>query len=350
MKRPVALLSAVIVTALAVAAVAVGDSAGPITFEPPAYSVGNINGQNGWMKTGPYDAAVVATSSFAAAAGYGFGTQSLRISNAATSGSFGDQTFAPHVSTAAGEASTLNHFDATFQIGTALATLQPGLSLSVSPDNGSGGRMSYLRFDDEADGVHVFFDDVTDAGPVGTAATFNDHDIATLDRAHSHTIRFSIDFVPGPGNDVVKIYIDGALKATGTTWENYYRYDPEQTPSGNVVPTTSTLLFRAGGTAAPGTNGNGYLIDNVSYASSTATVPPTGNNPCKHGGWKTFSDPSFKNEGRCISHMHHPSHHGGPKPEKHKGGHPAGNHDKTFGHSGRGHGKSDGSNGKSGKR
>ena len=66
------------------------------------YVVGNINGQNGWSKTGPYDAAVAAVSSFPAASGYGFGTQALRISNAVVSGSFGDQTFAPPLANAAG--------------------------------------------------------------------------------------------------------------------------------------------------------------------------------------------------------------------------------------------------------
>ena len=59
---------------------------------------------------------------------------------------------------------------------------QPGLHMSVSPDNGSGARMSYLRFEDQADGVHVFFDDVTNPGPVGTVSNFSDTDIATLSR------------------------------------------------------------------------------------------------------------------------------------------------------------------------
>jgi hypothetical protein len=171
--------------------------------------------------------------------------------------------------------------------------------------------MSYLRFEDQVDGVHVFFDDVTDAGPVGTTAVFNEHDIATLDRAHSHTIRFSIDFVPGPGNDVVKIYVDGALKATGTTWENYYRYDPEQAGNHNVVPVTKTLLFRESGTAVPANSGNGFLIDNVSYASSSVSAT-TGKHACKHGGWKTFTNPTFKNQGRCVAFMnHHNEHHRG---------------------------------------
>jgi hypothetical protein len=311
MRRTVLLL-AVSVLALVGVAGAGADSLGPITFEPPSYVVGNINGQNGWSKTNPMiDAAVAAVSSLPAASAYGFGTQALRISNAVVSGSFGDQTFAPPLANAAGESTGLNHFDATFDIGMALATQQPGLALTVSPDDGTGGRMSFLRFEDQADGVHVFFDDVTDNGPIGTAATFNDHDIATFDRARAHTVRFSIDFVPGPGNDVVKIYIDGALRATGTTWENYYRYDPQQGGNHNVVPVTKTLLFREGGsvTAAPTTSRNGFLIDNVSYASSTVSTPPTsGKHACKHGGWKRFSNPSFKNQGRCISHLNHLAH------------------------------------------
>src|SRR5579871_5090343 len=206
MRKPVLLLSAVAALALAVAGLAGADSLGPITFETPTYTVGGINGQNGWVKTGTYDSAVATVASYPAAAGYGFGAQALRISSAVTSGSFGDQTFAPPLTTPASETSTTNHFEASFSIGTALSTFQPGLALSVSPDDGTGGRMSYLRFEDQADGVHVFFDDVTDNGPVGTAATFTEHDIATLSRTSAHTVKITIDFNAGPGNDVVKVY------------------------------------------------------------------------------------------------------------------------------------------------
>ena len=75
----------------------------PDHLEPPSYTPGDINGQNGWMKTGPYDVAVASVSSFPAAAGYGFGAQALRVSNAVASGSFSDQTFSPGLSSAAGE-------------------------------------------------------------------------------------------------------------------------------------------------------------------------------------------------------------------------------------------------------
>jgi hypothetical protein len=147
--------------------------------------------------------------------------------------------------------------------------------MTVSPDRGDGARMSFLRFEDQADGVHVFFVDVVDKGPVGTVATFRTSDIATLDRTHSHLIQFSIDFKDGTANDTVKIYIDSKLAANGTTWEDYYRYDPEQSP-GNKVPTVDKLLFRESGNSQhippydpnPSDIGNGFLIDRVTLASS----------------------------------------------------------------------------------
>ena len=58
------------------------------------------------------------------------------------------------------------------------------------------------------------------------------------------------------------------LEITGTTWEDYYRYDSEQTPQGNKVPTVDKVLFRESGTADSTHSGNGFLIDRVSLKSS----------------------------------------------------------------------------------
>ena len=190
---------------------------------------------------------MAAVSSFSNAAGFGFGSQALQISDSVTSGAFANQTFAPALTQQAGESTPQRFFSASFQLGTTQNGVQPGLHMSVSPDNGSGGRMSYLRFEDLANGVHVFFSDVTDSGPYYTLATFNETDIATLSRTEAHTIGFSIHLIPGPGNDVVRISIDGSLVKTGTTWEDYYRYDNENQGSGVQPPTTSTLEFREGG-------------------------------------------------------------------------------------------------------
>ncbi len=54
--------------------------------------------------------------------------------------------------------------------------------MTVSPDDGNGGRMSFLRFEDQADGVHVFFSDVTNPGPFPTVSNFVTTDIATITR------------------------------------------------------------------------------------------------------------------------------------------------------------------------
>jgi hypothetical protein len=251
------------------------------------YNLGSVNGQHGWSSTGPYDQEIV-TNTY----GYpAFGCKSLRISNAVTSGAFGDQTFTYSNPDETGETEAVsngmsggtrhNRFATHFSIASTMLAEQPGLSISVSPDRGDGARMSYLRFEDHADGIHVFFDDVEGMVPNGvdgctasTCANFVETEIAggsaatpALSRTTSHIMKYSIDFNDGPSNDVVRVFIDQTLVHTGTTWEDYYRFDPEQAGSGNKVPTTDSLIFRAGGTAVPANSGKGFLFDNINFFS-----------------------------------------------------------------------------------
>ena len=260
-----------VLAALAVAAIslfagsAAADTIAPIGFD--SYTLGDINGQQGWLNTGGYDAAVVAVS----------GGQALQISDAKTSGSFGDQIFSPGLASPSSESSN-QHFEAAFDIGTVSATPNDGLHLSISPDNGQGGRMSYLRFEyHQGDSlVHVFFDDVNQPSDCGSAgcANFQEKEIASFAPGTTHTFKFAIDLIPNASNDVVKIYMDGALETTGTTWEDYYRYDHESGPAN--PPAISKLLFKEGGTANLNDQGNGYLIDNVSLSSSGAVAGAAG--------------------------------------------------------------------------
>jgi hypothetical protein len=253
------------------------------------FTIGSINGQDGWIKTGAYDAAVVSnTFGFSP-----FGSQSLRISDAVTNGSFGDQTFAKPLVNAAGETDSTartfsigtlqNHFETQFDIASAVSNVQqPGMHLSVSPDRGDGSRMSYLRFEDGADGINVFFDDVQQPNactPSG-CANFVETQVGTnLTHAIPHTIKLTIDFIDGPSNDIVKVYIDGTLVHTGTSWEDYYRFDPEASAeqSPRIV---KTVMFRESGTANPTDSGKGFLIDNFSSLSGVTPIPvitiPTG--------------------------------------------------------------------------
>ena len=288
-----------------------------ITFEPPTYTTGSIHGQDGWSSSGPFDHKVVDNDLYPAPAS--FSTQSLRISNAVTSGSFGNQTFSKSLVNEAGETSAENggmsggvrqsHYEVSFNLASAVPTAQqPGLSMSTSPDRGDGARMSYLRFEDQADGIHVFFDDYRDHAPFGTSGNpavgcgiedeFAETEIAVVDRATAHNFKIVMDFVDGPRNDIVKVYVDGILSATGTSWEDYFRYC-----EGNPTRTVDSLLFRTAGPAAPGTFGQGFLIDNLNSISS---LPPATADQCKKNGWQGFTranGSSFKNQGDCIQYV-----------------------------------------------
>ena len=287
---------AVLVCAVLGAPAAAGaDTIGPIDFE--GYSVGNINAQNGWQKTGPYDVEIENVADFAAASGYGFGTKALRLSNSTTSGSFGDQTFSPALLNDAGETGASDggglssgvhqsHFEVEFKIGTTQATQQPGLAVTMSPDRGDGARMSFLRFQQGDDGIHVVFFDVDNPGPVGTVSSFEPHDVATITRGAQHSVRLEMEFADGAGNDVVEVFVDGNLVHTGTSWENYHRFDPEAAGSGNQIPTVDSALFRLSGTAAPATAGQGFLIDGFRLSSSTPTPTPGGGTAGQVGGKK----------------------------------------------------------------
>jgi hypothetical protein len=39
-------------------------------------------------------------------------------------------------------------------------------------------------------------------------------------------------------------------------------------------------------------------------------VVPTKKSDCKKGGWKTSTDPKFRNQGQCVSWFNHRSGHG----------------------------------------
>jgi len=250
-----------------------------VNFEKPTYNTGTINNQDGWKSagaSGPGNGCAFYDHAVASSTANGFKMQSLRVSNAVTSGCFSDQTFAKPIAGSVGESTAtagtftkgtrMTHFEMQFDILSASPNAQqPGLFVSVSPDRGDGSRMSYLGFEDTPAGINVIFYDVQ-----GTAnpANFVSSTIATgLDRTKPHRIRLTLDVKEGPSNDVVKVYIDCKLVKTGTSWENYYRYDSEakteQTPR-----LVKTVLFRSGGTAAPGTAGKGFFFDNLTVGAN----------------------------------------------------------------------------------
>ncbi len=260
---------------------ATADTRGPITFEPPTYALGSIDGQDGWVVTNPaLDQAVVANAGSAPAS---FGPQSWRFSNATTSGAFGDQPFSPSTVNEAGETSAQNAalsggsrqttFVATWDFASTSTTEQPGLSIGVSPDRGDGSRMSLVRLEDTPQGLRVVFFDYQRSLSPGCAPNrdgFESTIVASaLSRTTPHTVRLEMDFVDGAANDVVRVSVDGAAAHVGTSWEDYYR-DCEVTPTRTV----DSLLFRASGTAVPAVLNGGFLFDDVTVSTDTPVVPP----------------------------------------------------------------------------
>ncbi|MEO6063660.1 MAG: hypothetical protein ABIQ99_17145 [Thermoflexales bacterium] len=268
------------------------DTVGPINFESPTYTIGTINGQDGWSSLGAagsgcalYDHAVASTSAYWAVPG--FGGQTLRISNAVTSGCFGDQTFSKSLLDEAGESSAISgglsggtrqsRFEASWEFASAVpGAEQPKLAFTASPDRGDGARMSWIQMADTPGGLDVNFYDYQDVAPYGSVGNPSDGCIIGSDafvftavatglaRNVKHSVRVVMDFVDGQRNDVVRVYVDGVLKHTGTSWEDYFRFC-----EGNPTRTVDSILFRTSGTAAPANAGKGFLIDNLSMASYT---------------------------------------------------------------------------------
>jgi len=299
------------------ALIAVPVLAASLAIDFESYTLGTVNGQDGWSSLGAAGSGCAVYDHTIAANTYGyasFGTKSLRMSNAVTSGCFGDQTFSKSLTDEAGETSAVsdglsggvrqNFFTAQWDFASTVpGSEQPGLSVVASPDRGDGARMSWVQMRDTPTGLEVNFYDYQ-SGAVEVGCTTGDNFIFSnvasgLDRTVPHTIKITMQFVDGSANDVVKVYVDGVLGHTGTSWEDYFR---ECEP--NPTRTVDSILFRTGGAAAPATAGYGFVIDNLSLTSSILVGPPTSKDQCKNGGWMTFNSPrAFKNQGDCIQYV-----------------------------------------------
>jgi Collagen triple helix repeat (20 copies) len=278
--RKSALAALALCGALAVPASAAADTV-TSTFEAPLFTAGqSVDRIDGWRSFGAYDHKVAETTNPDIPSS--FGGQSLRISNAVTSGSFGDQTFSTSVPNDAGEEEAESDgwtggtrqsvFDARWTFIPANPT--PGtappkdMSVVVSPDRGDGARMSWIQMLDTADGagVDINFHDANADGSFDPTPT----PVATdLDRTKAHTVRLRMEFHEGADNDVVQVWVDGVLKHTGGSWEQYFRV-----AEGNPTRPVDSLLFRTSGTAQPMNSGLGFMFDNV--AVTTPALGATG--------------------------------------------------------------------------
>jgi hypothetical protein len=255
----------------------------------------SIDRQNGWSAAPQWDEEVKNAS----------GNTVWRVSNAVTSGSFGDMPFAPRLGgipadtvtnptngspgAFAGESSTgtsLDRFRSTFSFRSATGAPQFDpmscmnlvtclrARITISADNGDGGRQTFIVLEDRGNGINVATFDVSNDGEfIGEAGcnqaipTCAPKVIASrLSYGQWHTTSVEAHFSDGPSNDRVKYFVDGKLAHIGPSWEQYYRnFQFALHPKGVPV---QALLFRLSGTPAPLLMGGGFYIDNVSQSVS----------------------------------------------------------------------------------
>ncbi len=256
------------------------------------FTLGSVNGQGGlplgfaWKSAPPgaipacvpnptngqYDQQVVSNSPISPAPPTAFGVQSLRMSNACASSEFFNQTYSSRVFLPAGEDQDNKVFLAQFSFIPRTPEFQRGLFVSVSPDSYEGSRMSWVGLEDTSAGIKVTASDTPEVD-----GDFVSYDLALLDRTAPHTIRFWIKTNPGPDNDLVRIAIDNRdVGQCFTTWENYYRTAPEQSPppNANTPADINSLQFRSSVPGFSGPAGGGYLFDNVSVIAQRSPGPP----------------------------------------------------------------------------
>jgi hypothetical protein len=190
--------------------------------------------------------------------------------------------------------------------------------------------MSFLKFEDTDGGIDVSFSDVANDGFNFRTVKIADN----LSRSGFH-VKIVLDLYPGPSNDVAQVYIGSSgplVPASGsiegfyapvdnpdtvnkakagqtipvkfkliaepaTTWEDYYRFNPESnadpiqdpdTPGTELLPQVNgswatrdvdSLIFQArgaDGSTNPGVAGKGFLFDNVVVSSTDDLSLPTG--------------------------------------------------------------------------
>ncbi|HEX5774708.1 MAG TPA: hypothetical protein VFY28_01965 [Candidatus Paceibacterota bacterium] len=144
--------------------------------------------------------------------------------------------------------------------------------------------------------------------------------------------RFSIEVGTGTTTKFIFAYLGDEpnyIDCPANTWvtspdllDSARAIDTSQLPGGTFYDTyahaTSTygsypvlgisLVVDAGWAMADGEQT--VLVDNVVINDMTEDFAPEEEEPapkpkdaCKKGGWMTFTDPSFKNQGQCIKHM-----------------------------------------------
>ena len=120
------------------------------------------------------------------------------------------------------------------------------------------------------------------------------------------------DYVPASGSasNFTTFYVDPATVATNVRSRNGASCPGSISglPAGSSIRAFSINL---GDTSPSDTGLAGYFDSVVVSSDSTSTLfdfepligPPTDKSECKNGGWAEFNNPSFRNQGDCVSYV-----------------------------------------------
>ncbi len=99
----------------------------------------------------------------------------------------------------------------------------------------------------------------------------------------------------------------GATATCDKTWDEIVANNPEATVLGGVG------VNQGSGNPGLTTNVDAFTFDATTYDFERIkdldgdgipdTTPPTDKDQCKKDGYKSFNNPSFKNQGQCVSYV-----------------------------------------------
>ena len=138
-------------------------------------------------------------------------------------------------------------------------------------------------------------------GAEGQAFASASFTLANSSQCQGGSPRFDISttnglFFLGCNNVTPTTNSDGTVTYTFSP-ANLIPADPTKTTPGTI--TAVDILIDVQGTADVSNITVNGVLENVLTPRQSAFAK------CKHGQWKTFTDPKFKNQGQCVSHFAH---------------------------------------------
>ncbi|MEQ8787080.1 MAG: right-handed parallel beta-helix repeat-containing protein, partial [Pirellulaceae bacterium] len=202
-----------------------------------------------------------------------------RLSDLGDTGNLQTRPHSPKFDGQAGETGAIDDFGGdpvttasivlSYDFRSATGAAQAGLQINTHLACGDDCRHGFIRIRDEGDGFDLEFFDTGVGGFSEFQSTILDTNLSYTDW---HNIVIEIQFVDGlngdgTGNDIVSVFVDGALAHTGTSWETGY----DDVGTGDPRSVDRAAFYRASSGAADPSGG--LWFDNV-YVGETLPIAP----------------------------------------------------------------------------